>query len=275
MPNKSEPKCIECQKTETLLWRQTENGEGEICQDCYQQKDTKCFFEINASIDFDKTNEEFKNKSQKDVKDPNEGRLVTTAEEKKLRKSTRSTRFKAKGSNSSNNNTLPNCNVQSNTNNAKVQSKGRSRRNIFKKIPFKTPVAQATTHVVDSLFYKGSYLQVGDIVSLMDDKHNIYYAQIRGLLVDNYCEKSAFLTWLIPTQASPDPHDGFDPASYLIGPDEEISRKLSALQFIMHAPSNYYFDRTTPFPLPDAMEPDGKARGFIWTTLPEFERKVK
>lgn len=51
----------------------------------------------------------------------------------------------------------------------------------------------------------------------MDDKRNIYYAQIRGLLVDNYCEKSAYLTWLIPTQASPDPHDGFDPASYLIG----------------------------------------------------------
>lgn len=45
----------------------------------------------------------------------------------------------------------------------------------------------------------------------------MYYAQIRGLLIDNYCEKSAFLTWLIPTQESPDPKEGFDAATYLIG----------------------------------------------------------
>lgn len=66
-------------------------------------------------------------------------------------------------------------------------------------------------------FLKGSYLQVGDIVSLVDNEDNVYYAQIRGLLIDNYCEKSAFLTWLIPTQESPDPKDGFDAATYLIG----------------------------------------------------------
>lgn len=64
---------------------------------------------------------------------------------------------------------------------------------------------------------QGSYLQVGDIVSLVDKEDSVYYAQIRGLLIDNYCEKSAFLTWLIPTQESPDPKYGFDPATYLIG----------------------------------------------------------
>lgn len=42
-----------------------------------------------------------------------------------------------------------------------------------------------------------------------------YYAQIRGFIQDQYCEKSAALTWLIPTQASP--KDCFDPASYIIG----------------------------------------------------------
>lgn len=35
-----------------------------------------------------------------------------------------------------------------------------------------------------------------------------YYAQIRGFVQDQYCEKSAALTWLIPTQASP--NDLFD-----------------------------------------------------------------
>nr|XP_014085956.1 GATA zinc finger domain-containing protein 1 [Bactrocera oleae] len=272
MSNKSSPICIECQKTESLLWRQSENGEGEICQECYEKKETKMSYDNNVcSVELNKITEEMKSKSHKIH---GECKHVAVAEEKKVRKSTRSTRFKAKSCTQPNNITSTSCYVQNVSNNTKVQSKGRSRRNIFKKLPLKTPVAQATTHVVESVFYKGTYLQVGDIVSLMDDKRNIYYAQIRGLLVDNYCEKSAYLTWLIPTQASPDPHDGFDPASYLIGPDEELSRKLSALQFIMHAPSNYYHDRTTPFPLPDAMEIDGKTRGFIWTTLSEYHRTV-
>lgn len=42
-----------------------------------------------------------------------------------------------------------------------------------------------------------------------------YYAQIRGFIQDQYCEKSAALTWLIPTTASP--KDYFDPATYIIG----------------------------------------------------------
>ena len=42
-----------------------------------------------------------------------------------------------------------------------------------------------------------------------------YYAQIRGFIQDQYCEKSAALTWLIPTTASP--KDCFDPATYIIG----------------------------------------------------------
>lgn len=36
-------------------------------------------------------------------------------------------------------------------------------------------------------------------------------------MTDQYCEKSAVLTWLLPTQASPPPDDGFDPATYIIG----------------------------------------------------------
>lgn len=61
------------------------------------------------------------------------------------------------------------------------------------------------------------YYQTGDIVSLVDVKDNTYYGQIRGMLVDTYCEKSAYLTWLIPTQSSPPPNEKFDPSTYLIG----------------------------------------------------------
>lgn len=96
---------------------------------------------------------------------------------------------------------------------------------------------------------QGSYIQIGDIVSLCkfqlanhssfysfitfycvainfiffsylplaNSNHEIFYAQIRGLLVDNFCEKSAILSWLIPTQSSPPPSLGFDPSTYVIG----------------------------------------------------------
>lgn len=266
---------------------------------------------------------------------------------KRLRKSTRSTRFKSKltgraggaaaGGGGATNNGATNGghNGQGSGTSATPKASGkagggaggaggaRNRRTLFKRPAQKTPRVQACTRFVKSLFYKGSYMQIGDIVSIVDSEQNVYYAQIRGLLVDAYCEKSAFLTWLIPTQDSPDPKEGFDPATYLIGkavrdaprlkpslegipatysrisifptlgfllyrprqltfsplppfagPDEELSRKLSYLEFIMHAPSNYYFDRTTPFPLPDADEYMAhRTGGYIWTRLPTIKRE--
>ncbi|KAH8264724.1 hypothetical protein KR044_004519, partial [Drosophila immigrans] len=213
---------------------------------------------------------------------------------KRLRKSTRSTRFKAKltGRNGVNAGT-GNANGQlgaagggaiasGGAAGGKAQGKApslsaggaRNRRALFKRPAQKTPRMQAATRFVKSVFYKGSYLQIGDIVSIVDSEQQVYYAQIRGLLVDAYCEKSAFLTWLIPTQDSPDPQEGFDPATYLIGPDEQLSRKLCYLEFIMHAPSNYYFDRSTPFPLPDVDDYTAqRTGGFIWTRLPFVKRE--
>lgn len=57
----------------------------------------------------------------------------------------------------------------------------------------------ATPVTSNFVFYKGSYFQVGDIVSMEDTDGGIYYAQIRGFLTDQYCEKSAAVTWLLPT----------------------------------------------------------------------------
>lgn len=61
------------------------------------------------------------------------------------------------------------------------------------------------------------YMQVGDIVSMIDVEGDTYYAQIRGFMTDQYCEKSAVVTWLLPTTASPPPAQCFDPATYIIG----------------------------------------------------------
>uniref|UniRef100_A0A1A9X0P3 GATA zinc finger domain-containing protein 1 n=1 Tax=Glossina brevipalpis TaxID=37001 RepID=A0A1A9X0P3_9MUSC len=269
MPPKVNPICVVCKNVESLLWRSADLGQ--ICQECFEIREIKDkeFSEYkSAEINGDnkiKTNKEKDNKEVVTIENKN-----NIGEEKRLRKSTRTTRFKTKLNNANTNSSSEK--TSSSGGSTKILCKGRNRRSLFKRTPFKTPLAQATTHSAQSVFHKGSYLQVGDIVSLVDGENNVYYAQIRGLLVDSYSEKSAYLTWLIPTQESPDPKDGFDAATYLIGPDEELSRKLSCLEFVMHAPSNYYLDRTTPFPLPDDMEYDTKPGGYIWTTLPEVHR---
>ncbi|XP_070327790.1 GATA zinc finger domain-containing protein 1 isoform X2 [Odocoileus virginianus] len=98
----------------------------------------------------------------------------------------------------------------------KVSTKGKGRRHIFKlKNPIKAPESVSTIITAESIFYKGVYYQIGDVVSVIDEQDGKpYYAQIRGFIQDQYCEKSAALTWLIPTLASP--RDQFDPASYIV-----------------------------------------------------------
>ncbi|KAI0238708.1 GATA zinc finger domain-containing protein 1 [Lamellibrachia satsuma] len=107
-----------------------------------------------------------------------------------------------------------------------LATKGKNRRVIFKKNPTKAPAALATIVTSDYIFYEGIYWQVGDIVSLMDHDGGIYYAQIRGFLQDQYCEKSAVITWLLPTVDSPT--DTFDPATYILGAAKyrEVNKKI-------------------------------------------------
>ncbi|XP_063977835.1 GATA zinc finger domain-containing protein 1 [Diachasmimorpha longicaudata] len=166
---------------------------------------------------------------------------------KPARKSTRITRY-----------CKPKINASS-----KALLKGKGRRNIFKKQPVKAPSAVATPVTSNFLFYKGSYFQVGDIVSMEDMDGGIYYAQIRGLLTDQYCEKSAAITWLLPTTASPPPEEGFNPETYIIGPEEDLPRKLECMEFVMHAPSDYYKLKNTPYP--PLLTENGS--GYIWTSL--------
>lgn len=68
---------------------------------------------------------------------------------------------------------------------------------------------------------QGVYYQTGDVIKVTDEEDGKpYYAQIRGFIQDQYCEKSAALTWLIPTQSSPKDH--FDPGTYIVGEQWEI-----------------------------------------------------
>lgn len=90
---------------------------------------------------------------------------------------------------------------------------------------------------------KGTYYKRGDIVQIVDiEDKKPYFCQIRGFLIDQYCKKYACITWLFPSNQSPKPTEGFDPSSYIIGYEEDIPRELDALEFVMHSPSEYYFD---------------------------------
>ena len=77
-------------------------------------------------------------------------------------------------------------------------------------------------------------MQIGDIVSVMDEEDSgIYFAQIRGFLQDQYCDKSAVITWLVPTVNSP--NDKFDPTTYILGKEQfvlSISYKIDILIFL-------------------------------------------
>jgi hypothetical protein len=55
----------------------------------------------------------------------------------------------------------------------------------------------------------------------------------------------------------------------LIGPEEDMPRKLSYLQHVMSAPSDYYYEKNTPYPgshVDDLYKEETK-KGFIWTNL--------
>ncbi|OWF48681.1 GATA zinc finger domain-containing protein 1-like [Mizuhopecten yessoensis] len=128
-----------------------------------------------------------------------------------------------------------------------VATKGKSRRIIFKKSqPVKAPTAISTVITGESVFHDGSYFQIGDIVSLVDHDSSVYYAQIRGFMKDQYNEKSAIISWLLPSQSSPT--DRFDPATYILGPEEDLPRKMEFMEFVCHAPSDYFKCKQGPYP---------------------------
>ncbi|XP_038077434.1 GATA zinc finger domain-containing protein 1-like [Patiria miniata] len=145
---------------------------------------------------------------------------------------------------------------------AKSQAtKGKNRRIVFKRNPMKSPEASATVVTSNSVFHHGVYLQAGDIVSILDVEGGIYYAQIGGFLQDQYGDKSAVITWLLPTQATDKNH--FEPSTYILGPEEELPRSLEYLEFVCHTPSEYYRSRTTPLPVDSLRE----EKGFVWSSV--------
>lgn len=235
MPFGIKPVCSSCKSTSSTMWRKSNQGEI-LCNSCgvkLQQAGAK------EKADGSGTG----GNSSKNGGSTNSSNSAGPV----LRKSSR---------------IRPNKNrIQ--TTSKSIGTKGKSRRNIFKKTqPLKAPTAVSTVVTGESVYYNGIYYQVGDIVSLLDnDGISIYYAQIRGLLQDQYNEKSAVISWLLPTQGSS--QNKFDPSTYILGPEEDLPRKLEYMEFVCHAPSDYYKCSREPYPCLSK----GPELSYIWSSL--------
>uniref|UniRef100_A0A1B6KFZ6 GATA zinc finger domain-containing protein 1 n=1 Tax=Graphocephala atropunctata TaxID=36148 RepID=A0A1B6KFZ6_9HEMI len=228
MPLSDKLQCSKCDNTESLMWHRSERGI--VCNDCS---------ESDKSIPKVEEEELSQSKTSEKPKAP-------------TRKSTKSTPNYKTRQNSS---VLP----------KQVALKGKGKRSIFKKNPpVKLQRSSDSFKIVNSVQHEGTVFTIGDIVSVQDIEGEFYYAQIKQLMVDQFCEKSASITWLIPTHNGPLPFvkGGFDPLTYVMGPHDDLPRKLECFHFVMKAPSDY-FKGNSPFP--SGMESTGP--GHIWTRL--------
>lgn len=155
-PTKIVPKCVQCESLESFMWRVLDDNSAQhICQTCYEENQHKNEAETSETTG------------------GNNGNNNNNNEEKKLRKSTRTTRYKSNRTPASSaagggggGGTLA-ASSATNSNNGqqggggcavivKSVPRGKSRRNIFKKNPTKTPHRTATTTSVESVFYNVS-----------------------------------------------------------------------------------------------------------------------
>ncbi|EUB63834.1 GATA zinc finger domain-containing protein [Echinococcus granulosus] len=131
--------------------------------------------------------------------------------------------------------------------NGSSSSKFRSRRSIFKTSPTKLAPPRAFVRLESRILHKGKWLQIGDIVSVMDVDGGEYYAQVRSIIVDSFEDASVVLTWLVPTSEAT--RGEFDPTKYVIGMEEELPRSINCVSFLCHCPSDYFRPTDSPYTL--------------------------
>lgn len=105
---------------------------------------------------------------------------------------------------------------------------------------------------------QGTVYETGDIVSLLDYSGGIYYALIRGFLIDQYATHYAILKWVLPKTPNP---THFDPRNFILGnifcqfslsssplgPDDDEPKNLELLDFVCHSPNSKSFRQSFSF----------------------------
>lgn len=123
-----------------------------------------------------------------------------------------------------------------------TKSSFRNRKSMMKRKPTKSLTVSGAVVTSKSIYHQGLLYKEGDIVSVVDINGEKYFAQLRGFLQDIHLNKSAAITWLLPTVANP---TKFDPAVFLPGPDEDIPRPMECFEFVSRAPTNLFKLRTS------------------------------
>ena len=138
----------------------------------------------------------------------------------------------------------------------KVFPKGKSRRSAFKaKHVAKTESSGSTITTSDFIIHQGQYFQRGDVVSVIDaDDHRTYYAQCNAFMTNEFCEKFLSITWLLPIKKL-EPNCSFQPSLFYLGPSDELIRNMNCVEFVCHAPTDYFKPENSIFStIPNALE---------------------
>eukprot|EP00794_Sanderia_malayensis_P003387 gene3387-3877_t len=203
----SSPQCADCFTTSCLMWRKTKS-DLIVCNTCHLKR-VKAEGNVLSSLKQKERGKEFVRQSSRKSKPSSKAARIGNGKYwDKL----------GKGLNI------------------------RSRRAMMKRKPEKSVTVTGSVISSKSIHYQGLLFKEGDVVSITDVSGEKYYAQLRGFLQDIYLNKSAAITWLLPTVPNP---SKFDPAIFLPGPDEDTPRPMECFEFVSRAPSNLFKMKTS------------------------------
>ncbi|KAK6112220.1 hypothetical protein QQG55_46840 [Brugia pahangi] len=122
--------------------------------------------------------------------------------------------------------------------NTPINKYANRRTSFFKSIrPQKATSQKAELRCHDALWDKCERLfRIGDIVSIIDKDDGLcYFAQIRALLCNQFGERFAALTWLVPTESADEAHH-FDAEHFVHALSDSVMYPLEVCTFVQHAP---------------------------------------
>eukprot|EP00058_Branchiostoma_floridae_P027491 XP_002612982.1 hypothetical protein BRAFLDRAFT_74772 [Branchiostoma floridae] len=239
MPLGVRPCCSTCKTTDSPMWRRNEFGDV-LCNSCSLKQ-----LQLSAAPPAQE------NGDSNNTTQPLQHQNGNKAEKIQLRKSMRVRSAKTKALQQTGKGTV---------------TKGKSRRIIFKKNPLKAPAAVSTIVTSECFFYKGIYYQMGDIVSLMDHDgvstmHRLRVScrtsTVRRVWSSHGCYQprpAPGITLTLPHTSSVSYvltvtllQEGFD-FFFACGPEEELPRLMDCVEFVCHAPSEYFKTKKSPHP---------------------------
>ena len=143
---------------------------------------------------------------------------------------------------------------------SKVFSKGKSRRSAFKAKHVPKLIGNGSRLITsDFIIHQGQYFQCGDVISVLDaDDHQTYFAQCNAFMTNEFSEKFLSLTWLLPIKKLK-PDCTFDPSLFILGPSDELIRDMSCVEFVCHAPTDYFKPAKSIY----ATLPNAQGKGYV------------